>query len=475
MIDCLGAYDERNFCRKKYPDDPYRRFRCHNTTDCISVKQLCDCKYDCEYGDDEKLCVWLDADECYENLFECIPKPTTQKAMTVYLTRDKQCNGIPECLEFAEDEWMCDLIDISPSLRPFSIQPFAEYQSPTRFTSSAVNSIDAAIVAWYCNRGVLVLARQDPRIRCFCPPSYKGASCELQQERVTYNDTIMAHETVTYIPDKNQCRPKLHIYLSKPRHNVAYNVRFDLFASSYDRISKPTYRTSWLYPVAFPFLPVNRLAVRLFLQVTISLGFSKAKCTYGCVHGTCMKFINSEQYYCACDEGWTGSACNQSTSFQCSRCHPQSTCLSYGNTSKCVCPLGKSGKKCYVTVNLCLTNRNLCLNGATCVALDRRTPSSFMCLCPLGFVGTRCEKLAGRLLFTFAIEIPSVMLLYTVTQSNDTISENWEKEVIRLPVYKRQVELYLSTEFIPERIFLENLDDGSLHLLLLTHNNTMRE
>ncbi|CAF1216270.1 unnamed protein product [Adineta steineri] len=67
IIDCRGASDERDLCRRQAPFDRKRRYRCWNDTECISVKELCDNYtylsgiegegYQCErFHDDEQFC-----------------------------------------------------------------------------------------------------------------------------------------------------------------------------------------------------------------------------------------------------------------------------------------------------------------------------------------------------------------------------------------------------------------------------------
>lgn len=59
IVDCLGGTDERNFCRRKYPDsdDANKRFRCWNDTECIQLEDVCALNKECKYGDDESLCL----------------------------------------------------------------------------------------------------------------------------------------------------------------------------------------------------------------------------------------------------------------------------------------------------------------------------------------------------------------------------------------------------------------------------------
>ena len=69
-----------------------------------------------------------------------------------------------------------------------------------------------------------------------------------------------------------------------------------------------TYIASWHYEVPFSFLPVNRMAIVLYVpfqQVSIV-----NDCPLTCHHGKCMKYINKKKYYCQCDAGWSGIRCD---------------------------------------------------------------------------------------------------------------------------------------------------------------------
>ncbi|CAF3956027.1 unnamed protein product, partial [Rotaria sordida] len=56
IIDCLGASDELEYCRKNYGDLQTYGFYCHNDRTCIEHERLCDGIKDCLLGEDEKLC-----------------------------------------------------------------------------------------------------------------------------------------------------------------------------------------------------------------------------------------------------------------------------------------------------------------------------------------------------------------------------------------------------------------------------------
>ncbi|CAF1562310.1 unnamed protein product, partial [Didymodactylos carnosus] len=47
--------DERQYCKHKYLNEKDRRYHCLNSSECISVMELCNFNRDCPLGDDEYL------------------------------------------------------------------------------------------------------------------------------------------------------------------------------------------------------------------------------------------------------------------------------------------------------------------------------------------------------------------------------------------------------------------------------------
>ncbi|CAF1150052.1 unnamed protein product [Didymodactylos carnosus] len=188
-IDCLGSTDEKNFCRSEYPNERDRRYRCMNSSKCVTPKQLCNCQYDCPLEDDEKLlCPWLIDYACEERLFTC--KDGT------YIRSQSRCNNIQNCDEY-EDEMLCDLNEIDKPKTKFGFDAatFVSYPSTngtTVTTSSPANTFvlrddfdyGDADELWYCNRGILVRSYNNTKI-CLCPPAYFGSRCQYQSERIS--------------------------------------------------------------------------------------------------------------------------------------------------------------------------------------------------------------------------------------------------------------------------------------------------
>ncbi|CAF4693008.1 unnamed protein product [Rotaria sp. Silwood2] len=55
-VDCLGALDERQLCRRQHPHLNAIRFWCSKSTSCKMLIDLCSGRKECLYGDDEQFC-----------------------------------------------------------------------------------------------------------------------------------------------------------------------------------------------------------------------------------------------------------------------------------------------------------------------------------------------------------------------------------------------------------------------------------
>jgi hypothetical protein len=65
------------------------------------------------------------------------------------------------------------------------------------------------------------------------------------------------------------------------------------------------------------------------------------------------------------------------------------TCNFGPNYWICACPLGYSGVRCESAINNCDLYSQPCLNNGTC--LNQPLTNSYKCLCPTPFTGSRCE------------------------------------------------------------------------------------
>ena len=159
-------------------------------------------------------------------------------------------------------------------------------------------------------------------------------------------------------------------------------------------VSEVRYISSWLFPVAFPFRPVNKLSAVIYLK---DESFTISHCTKNCgSHGKCMHFVNNERLeYCSCEEGWEGERCQSKLPADLcpsTACAPRARCVVVHRERKliqCICPLGRSGDRCFIDYHSCVGV--VCENNGTCLPLNQQY-SDFTCVCPDGFEGSNCEK-----------------------------------------------------------------------------------
>ncbi|CAF1456737.1 unnamed protein product [Adineta steineri] len=283
-----------------------------------------------------------------------------------------------------------------------------------------------------CNRGIPIKSRQILTNKyddqCLCPPSYYGAQCEYQSQRVSLtlqiltdmewrtlfiigitlidNDyTVHSFEQFNYVSIRD-CRAKFTTYLlfkSRPKNRTSqYFVRIDIFLRNASE-----YRASWLYPIQFTFLPVHRMAIQLNIPLLVPTKDDRS--SFCGEHGTSTQYVNNNQKFCYCDSGWRGSRCD--IRYEC-YCSSDSVCM--GSSTSCLCPLYKFGTRCHLEHVACRSISSKlsspCFNDGVCVPADKRfvnVDKPFICACSEGFSGDLCQFNNSRVEITFSEEFDS--------------------------------------------------------------------
>ncbi|CAF1403365.1 unnamed protein product [Adineta ricciae] len=447
IVDCLGGTDELKSCQRGVSGSKY--FRCSNILSftCLIETSLCDKKRDCLFGDDEKFCQH-------------------------FLTGSRRlCGNIHNFTLSDEEEFLCSLHNVSLRRKDyFTVSNFIDHSILKSNKLIVIENIPSLKVNsdWIkrCKRGLPLRIFNQNEIRCLCPPAYYGASCEYQNQRVSItvqirtisfwktmftivfllinnqDGTIESFHQVEFISIKD-CGIKYHVnllYLTRPKDFFGnHSVRIDVF----DRNSM-IYRGSWIYPLPFSFLPVYPLAIILVIPGhQIITTCDDLNCA---PHGQCLRYINLDEYFCRCNEGWSGKDCmtKSSTKLTCA-----SRSLNIGmihNRSICVCPLGKFGSRCYLTSPSC--PENVCQHGSACLVTDERIMNrKYICICKNGYSGQSCEKEDAKIEISLEqLPIPLNILVHFITAHGDK-PESRVTTFAKIPVDQTSTTVSVSSAF----------------------------
>ena len=385
----------------------------------------------------------------------------------------------------ATDEMLCFLMKNSFKRRPiplFSSLHMGNFPS-TRTTSVSTRRqsddvkektvpFNASVeLSGYCNRGILVFEGQSYTKKCLCPPSYFGARCQWQSQRVSLtirfqwagsseqrhavyhilislihdrHRTIEYYEDIHYVSGRD-CSTKYNVYLLYPIGSKRQNDNYSVHIDAFDKHTLD-YHASWHLSIPFPFLPVNRLAAQFI--VPTQKARPAVDCPLQCgAHGQCFQYTNLTMYFCQCVKGYSGAHCNHT--HQCS-CSADSVCVS---SSLCVCPQAKFGSHCHLQRTACQTY-NPCAHNGECVPVDHRiAEEEFICLCTEDFMGPRCEQEVTRIDVTLNIAvIPPSIFVHFITKKDNAMHER-TTTFRRVPLDEHSVTLFVSQPF--NLVFME--------------------
>ncbi|CAF1369705.1 unnamed protein product [Adineta ricciae] len=457
IIDCLGGTDEPFLCRTQHPDHFRYRFHCVNSTICVDQLSLCDHETQCPEGDDESFCSKYGS--TYDEL--CLESPHFLTDVETFLCKNAE---IPKK----------HLVYFTIHDMPTYLSILDNYTTTTLSTENKLQTVEIHSTVTTrntkgveCHRGIPIciqITNTTCKIRCLCPPSYYGAYCQFQNQRVSIsleaqvvtdfrnmfkliikllnnNSQIESYDSIEYLPIRD-CNTRFNIYLLYSTRNKNSSEFFSVRIDAFNQLTM-VYRTSWIFPLAFSFLPVYRLSI--LLKFPASNTKSPVNCPYTCVHGTCYNYVNDRNStFCQCDTGWSGKQCNIRSTGHCAN-----NSLWIDN-SICVCPLGYYGPRCYLSRPEC--SSTLCLNDGQCMTADERHTVDYSdkphCICSQEYSGNRCEHRQTRIDISFdrQVTIPLALLLHFIVVQK-------EAEPIRISTMKNirpdqsALSIFTSTEF----------------------------
>ncbi|CAF3663052.1 unnamed protein product [Rotaria sordida] len=300
-------------------------FHCPGTSKCISKHRLLDGIDDCYGGVDEKYEGSCNLNQTHR--FRC---SSENKCISPILVRDrtKHCKD-------GEDE-------ILFSKKTFSYQNLCNgYVNLSLELDDEQNETDETnCEQWPCN---------NQNTRCDGAWTCKNGTDELNcnQSSKCYPNR---HECVSPTTFKVVCLSVDHAGDGKIDCLGATDEREHcrhMESNAYNKIDL-TYHSSWMLPIKFLFLPVNRIATHLIIPAH-RVGIVK-NCQFYCGdHGHCTTYVNNGKTYCQCDSGWSGkSNCQERT-----QCENGGQCIQdlsiCPSTTMCICPECYYGGKCQFT------------------------------------------------------------------------------------------------------------------------------
>jgi len=522
-----------NICKQSH------MYQCFQSDKCISIYRVLDDTPDCPYSDDENVNLLEDIDIQNQYKYTHFQCPNSNKFIphwklengncdcdTSAKSLDDQgdceiynqnyfwsvenvysnifCNGVidfPPVLINGKN--ITDETDCKPKVTNKNVKTYLQSSSDLKY--SLINTLK------HCHFGVslhvwLDSMKQLSKKTCLCPSNYYGDQCQYQNQRVilriafdtSYNRFNTAFlVSISLIDNSNERMIHSHEQFTETRTdycrfenslNLFYSTRpkderksYFIHVDIYERISFK-YRASYLFPIDFPFLPVNLVSkVILIPKNTIKIKYcSNRQCNY---HGKCIFYWNDRTdltFFCQCDRGWSGRFCT--IEYQCT-CSSDSLCigLSAQNRSICVCPMNRLGVRCLINDRKCSTHPNeTCQNGGQCLANnDISIQRPFLCLCSKGFHGDLCEKSDYHISFSFDkdVDIPSSIYIYGFAFKITFIQGNPRDNLGRAMIYKRisrqrnLVRLSLRDSY--QLIFIEDILNKQFYLIQNVSQNLM--
>ncbi|CAF1534783.1 unnamed protein product [Adineta ricciae] len=387
-IDCLGAYDEPLLCNKisRHNTNNYYSLK-NGFGTCINFIDLC---CDMKYLLDGKIC--LELTNISNNL-------QYQRKIQTFL-----------CNSFSYENIRLKLFWLHPLTNDLS-KKMSIAKTPTNKLIKVTNENR-------CHQGLhlrIWLNNNLSNLTCLCPVNYYGEQCQYQNQRISliiktietsldsrqiqfeiillliddsYERIIHSYEQMSYLFVRN-CQQQYHHYLFYSTRQNNQTKNYAIHIDIYEKNSF-IYRGSLLYPIINSILPIYRLE---FLINIPPNNFQIEYCSkHQCIHGKCVKYINTRSDFCQCYSGWSGKYCNIPLNINCN-CSSDSKCvgIDFSSQSICICQAHKFGPRCFLTNRIC---EKKCQNHGQCIPNDPHgivLNTKYICICPEGFSGVHCE------------------------------------------------------------------------------------
>ena len=492
-IDCLGGTDEQALCRRQISHIDAYTFLCvtGNGWSCIAKDYLCDGFKHCKYGDDEQFCTntgmaYPEESVCFRGTY------ATRSEVERFLCDNRLFYTNKNIIYFTLDRTI-DVVEVrTKQIENSNVLSLSKNQIFVKHQSRCHRGLDLRV--WLNNQSNLTEST------CLCPPSYYGDLCQYQNERISVSTRcralsnswrtlfaivisliddseqrmIHSYEQFTYL-SISDCRVKFHFYLLYSNRRRDSTKNYSIHIDIYEKVSL-AYRGSLLFPIHFLFLPVHRLA--FIIDIPRSNDTVLDSCLNDpCIHGKCIKYSNNieDRSFCQCNPGWSGQNCT--IQHICS-CASDSLCigLSSNNRSICVCPLNKFGPRCLLINSICQNeNKSKCENGGHCIPIDDYIipNENFLCTCPDGFTGKRCEIADSQLILSFSksIILSQSLFIHFIDVTSDDVRRSTTFRTF--PVLEDSLVIHWSQSF--HLVFIELFSKNYyLAIFQKTYNQSAR-
>ncbi|UJR34378.1 hypothetical protein I4U23_021786 [Adineta vaga] len=473
IIDCLGGTDEPRLCRANDHQLTKKNFYCNNDQNhlCILSNSLCYFNQ-CQNQSDQQVCnqnrnITLYTGICYEEY------DTIRSKIENYFCKRQIDTNKRKIIYFSLENIKHNSIKSDKNL----------------LISHSFNHLHEH----RCHRGLPLTIWLNSKTNlqkqtCLCPPSYYGNECQYQNDRIsltlqfqTYSDSrqtlfsivillidntteqlIHSYQQFTYLYIRD-CQRKFNIYLLYLTRPKDFKKSYSIQIHIYEKILLK-YRNSFLIPIQFTFLPVQRLAIQLIIPRQNDP--MKTCSNQNCIHGQCFKYTNNQNKdlsFCYCQQGWSGKYCHIFSNCTCSK---DSLCrgILSNNQSLCICSNLKWGSQCLFQSTICQSN---CYNNNQCLSSDEHLISfkKFQCICQEGFTGNQCEIINNKIIILFDqnIILSQTILIYFVEIIQNNLPEIGTT-FQTIPLYQNQIIIHWSNRF---HIIFVKLFPNDYYLLLI--------